>query len=128
MPSLWLGLPFKCVCGHGFDVEHAMNCSSGGFPTIRHNELRDFTATVLSDDVAIELVLQRLSGENLQYATENEAHLDVSAKGFWGGRHQRGFFNIRVFNPTASSYRDIHIASLDLSRRTTMLSRRTTML
>ena len=30
-------------------VDHAMNCSSGGFLTIRHNELRDFTATVLSE-------------------------------------------------------------------------------
>ena len=41
----WLpsGLPAKCVCGHGFTVDHAMNCSSGGFPTLRHNELRDFT-------------------------------------------------------------------------------------
>ena len=96
-----------------------MNCSSGGFPTIRHNELRDFTVTVLSEvchDVAIEPVLQRLSGEYLRYATanvEDEAHLDVSARGFWrGGRHQRGFFNVRVFNPTASSYRNTHIASL----------------
>ena len=72
----WLpeGLPFKCACGSGFTVDHAMNCSSGGFPTIRHNELRDFTATVLSEvchDVAIEPVLQRLTGENLHYATVN---------------------------------------------------------
>ena len=65
-----------------------MNCSSGGFPTIRHNELGDFTATVLSEvchDVAIEPVLQRLTGENLQYATANvdvEARLDVSTQGF----------------------------------------------
>ena len=72
----WLpvGLPSKCVCGNRFTVNHAMNCSSGGFPTIRHNELRDFTAIVLSEvchDVAIEPVLQRLTGENIQYATAN---------------------------------------------------------
>ena len=32
----WLpsGLPAKCVCGHGFTVDHAMNCSSGGFPIL----------------------------------------------------------------------------------------------
>jgi len=47
-----------------------------------------FTATVLSEvchDVAIEPVLQRLTRENLHYATanvEDEAHLDVSARGF----------------------------------------------
>ena len=94
-----------------------MNCSSGGFPTIRHNELRDFTATVLSEachDVAIEPVLQRLTGENLQYATanvEDEACLNVSAHGFWGSQHQRVFY-VRVFNPTASSYHDTAVASL----------------
>ena len=79
-----MGLPSKCVCGHRFNVEHAMNCLSGGFPTIRHNELRDFTATVLSEvchDVTIE---PRLSGENLRYATanvDNEARPDVNARG-----------------------------------------------
>ena len=26
-----------------------MNCPTGGFPTIRHNELRDFTASLLSE-------------------------------------------------------------------------------
>jgi len=116
----WLpeGLPSKCVCGSGFTVDHAMNCSSGGFPTIRHNELRDFTATVLSEvchDVAIEPVLQRLTRENLHYATanvEDEARLDVSAWGFWGSRYQRSFFDVRVFNPSASSYRNTAVASL----------------
>jgi len=57
----WLpeGHPFNCACGSGFTVDHAMNCSSGGFPTTRNNKLRDFTATVLSEvcyDVAIEPV------------------------------------------------------------------------
>jgi len=43
----WLprGLPSKCVCGSRFTVDQAMNCSSGGSAIIRHNELRDFTAT-----------------------------------------------------------------------------------
>ena len=89
--ALWLrygwlpsGLPAKCVCGHGFTVDHAMNCSSSGFPTLRHNELRDFTTAVLSEvchDVAVEPVLQPLSGESLRFATanvEDEARLDVS--------------------------------------------------
>ena len=83
----WLpsGLPAKCVCGHGFTVDHAMNCTSDGFPTLRHNELRDyFTAAALSEvchNMAIEPVLQHLSGESFHYATaneEDEARLDVS--------------------------------------------------
>ena len=83
------GLPAKCVCGpHGFTVDHAMNCSSGGFPTLRHNELRDFTTATLSEvchDAAIEPVLQPLSGES---------RLNVSARGFWGNRYQRSFFDV----------------------------------
>ena len=54
--------------------------------------------------MAIEPVLQPLSGESFHYAmanVEDEAHLDVSVQGFWGNRLQRAFFDIRVFNPTA---------------------------
>ena len=47
----WLpsGLPVHCVCGQGFSVDHALNCPTGGYPTLRHNELRDFTAEILSE-------------------------------------------------------------------------------
>ena len=47
----WLpsGLPAHCVCGQGFSVNHAMNCPTGGYPTIRHNELHNFTAETLSE-------------------------------------------------------------------------------
>jgi len=47
----WLpsGLSTNCVCGQGFSVEHAMNCPRGGFPTLLHNELRDFSAAVLTE-------------------------------------------------------------------------------
>jgi len=47
--------------------------------------------------LAIEPVLQRLTEENLCYATvnvEDEAHLDVSAREFWGGRYQRSFYDV----------------------------------
>ena len=43
---------------------------------------------------------------------EDEARLDVSARGFWGCRYQRSFFDVRVFNPSASSYRNTAVASL----------------
>ena len=43
---------------------------------------------------------------------EDEARLDVSARGFWGGRHQKTFFDVRVFNPTALSYRSTAVSSL----------------
>jgi len=77
-----------------------MNCSSGCFPTLCHNELGGFTAAVLSEvchDVAVEPVLQPLSGESLRYTTanvEDKALLNVSAIGFWGGYHQKTFFDV----------------------------------
>ena len=32
-----------CVCGQSLTVDHAMNCATGGFPTLCHNKLKDFT-------------------------------------------------------------------------------------
>ncbi len=40
-----LHTPTSCACGTNFSVEHALSCPMGGFPTIRHNEVRDLTAT-----------------------------------------------------------------------------------
>ena len=41
-------LPANCVCGKHFTIEHAFNCPCGGFPSIRHNELRDLTVQFLT--------------------------------------------------------------------------------
>ena len=57
-------LPAKCECGSSFSVEHALSCARGGFPSIRHNEIRDLTATLLTEvcyDVCIEPVLQQVT-------------------------------------------------------------------
>ena len=59
----------------------------GGFVNIRHNDIRDFTAEMLSEicnDVAIEPIIIPLSGEKFKYKTANEdelARTDVSARG-----------------------------------------------
>ena len=47
----------SCACGAAFSVEHALSCPKGGFPSIRHNEIRDYTAYVLSE-VSVEPHLQ----------------------------------------------------------------------
>ncbi len=68
-PSL---LPTSCVCGHSFSIDHALNCHMGGFPTIRHNEIHDLTANLLTEvchDVCVEPPLQPLSGDSLTYST-----------------------------------------------------------
>ena len=82
-----------CACSKDFTVNHAMNCPTGGYPTIRHNELRNFTAALLSEechDISIESYLQPLTGEQFSLASvnvEDGARLDVAARGFWGSHH-----------------------------------------
>jgi hypothetical protein len=93
----------KCACGRSFTIDHALSCPMGGFPTIRHNEIRDFTANLMSEvchDVCVEPTLQPVTGEVLNGAsgiTDDGAKLDVAANGFWGGRHERAYFDVRVF-------------------------------
>ena len=97
-------LPKSCACGHAFTVNHVLSCPTGGLPTLRHNELRDFTAEMMSEvchNVCIEPPLQPLSCESFTHAsatTEDEARLDISAQGFWGNQYQMAFFDVRVFN------------------------------
>ena len=55
-------------------IEHALSCPSGGFPSVRHKELRDIIAALLSKvchNVSTEPHLQPLSGERLQYRSAN---------------------------------------------------------
>ncbi|KAL5479574.1 hypothetical protein EMCRGX_G023114 [Ephydatia muelleri] len=41
-------LPSHCVCGSS-NTDHALTCPIGGFPSVRHNALRDFTANLLTE-------------------------------------------------------------------------------
>ena len=100
--------PIKRNCGKPFTIDHAMVCHMGGFPTIRHNEIRDLTASLLTEvcpNVAIEPQLQPLSGETLRLAsanTDDGARLDVRARGFWN-TCQDAYFDVRVFHPNVPS-------------------------
>ena len=98
--------PRNCNCGKAFSTDHAMVCHMGGFPTIRHNEIRDMTASLLTEvcsNVAIEPHLQPLTGETLRLASANAndgARLDVRVRGFWTAG-QDTFLDVRVFHPNA---------------------------
>ena len=35
---------------------------------------------------------------------QDGARLDIVANGFWGGRFERTYFDVRVFNPHAPSH------------------------
>ena len=106
-------LPSKCICGKNFTVEHALSCARGAFPSIRHNEIRDLTANLLTEvcnDVRIEPDLQPVLSDQLSGATANSqdgARLDLSANGVWGGRYEKTFFDVRVFNPHAPSNKNL---------------------
>ena len=79
-------------------------CHTGDFPTIRHDEIRDITATLLTEvchNVAPEPPLQSLSGEILNHHIVNKedgTRLDIRVRGFWNGAQDA------FFHPNASSY------------------------
>ena len=108
--------PHTCNCGTVFSVDHAMICHMGGFPTIRHNEIRDITASLLTEvchNVATEPLMQPLTGETLTIRSanyEDGARLDIRARGFWN-RSQDAFFDVRVFYPNTPSNRSTNISS-----------------
>ena len=41
--------PTDCSCGTPFSVDHTLPCPKGGFPIIQHNEVKDFTACLMSE-------------------------------------------------------------------------------
>ena len=93
-----------------------MDCPRGGFPSKRHNLIRDITANLMTEaceGVAIEPPLQPLSGKRFSCTsaiTEDNARSDICAQGFRGNDSQRAFFDVRICNPTAQSY---HNSSLE---------------
>ena len=65
--------------------------------------------------MTIEPHLQPLSGESLSHRsaiTEDGARLDVAMYGFWGGRFEKAFIDVRVFNPSAQSNRRAPLSSV----------------
>ena len=98
--------PSNCVCGSEFTIAHMQTCPTGGYPTARHNQIRDFLSEVLTEVLQDEWepALLPLSGEDLPGATTNRAdaaRADIRARGFWT-RQQNAFFDVRVTHPKAS--------------------------
>ena len=80
--------------------------------------MRDITAMLLTEvchGVMTEPHLQPLSGKSLSYRsaiTEDAARLDVAMYGFWGGRFEKAFVDVRVLNPSAQSNRHGSLSSV----------------
>ena len=115
-------LPSYCTCNNTFTVEHAMNCGTGGYIIRRHNRLRDLFAKALNDvayGVHTEPMLQPLTGECLPDTSnrEDEARPDIAARGFWQ-RYAMAFFDVKVFNPFASTYLPRKLEAVFASKET----------
>ena len=107
-------LPTECICGASFTVDHAFTCPHGGYPTLRHNEIRDIRlllSCMMSEvcpNVATEPILQPVTNERFFHRsanTETGACLDVRAQGFWGIHHQQAYFDVRVFDPLSGCFK-----------------------
>ena len=102
-------LPSHCACGETVNLNHALSCSKGAMPSIRHNCIRDLLAQFLTEvcpNVAIEPALQPLTGETFPHRstnTDDGARLDVKAQNFWDSSRSSAFFDVRVFNSHAPS-------------------------
>ena len=72
----------------------------------RHNEVRDILSDSLRDvcsEVTVEPSLVPVTGEQFELrsaSTDSEARLDIAASGFFGGRFERAFFDVRVLAPS----------------------------
>ena len=105
--SLLSRLPNTCNCGTKYDLQHSLSCKKSGFVSLRHNHLRNLTATLtdqICHDVRIEPHLQTLTGETFDSrSTRDEARLDISARGF-RTKYQIAFLDVRVFDSNVERY------------------------
>jgi len=80
--------PALCACGTSYMVEHSLSCPKGGLPSIQRNEIRDLTATLLTEvcsQAVVEPELQPVS--QLDYPSsaniQEGARLDIAMRTFF---------------------------------------------
>ena len=72
-----------------FDIQHSILCKKGDFIYVKHNDLRDLTANMMSEvckDTKIKPKVTPLSGGEVQGKMSNklnEAKEDIRNRGFW---------------------------------------------
>ena len=95
------------ACGEALTIHHAFVCPVGGYPSARHNELRDLLAAALGEvvsDVELEPRLLPLTDASLPFRPCNrdtDARVDIQARGFWM-HQQEASVDVRVTHPKAS--------------------------
>ena len=89
--------------------ENSLHCPKGEYTHMRHNELRDSIANLLSDvshDVEIEHHLQPLQDETFALnstTTDDDAILDITANGLWESKFNKTYFDVKIFNLLSKS-------------------------
>ena len=134
MPKIWMDPKQpspKCNCGTAVTVDHAMICPMGSFPTIHNNEIRDITASLLTEvchNVATELPLQPLTGETFHLRSVNVAdgaRPDIRARVF-GAKLRMHTLTYRFFTQTHPAtvppHWQLHTRSMRLKRKENMPS------
>ena len=84
-----------CACGPKMDMKHAMSCKKGGFITIRHSDVCDFTSNMLS--IICKDVDRVIRLSNCKHEQRSKSWYS-RVRGF-RERGQQAFFNVRVFDP-----------------------------
>ena len=88
-------LPHECAFKAKYTIDHALTCKTGGFVTLRHNEIVNVTADMLSmvcKDVRKEQTLSTTPDSN------DELRADISVRSFWQ-RLQTAFAETKGFLP-----------------------------
>ena len=102
--------PSFCRCKLKNTHDHTLNCKLGGYVNMRHNNIRDFEATLLREvckDVKIEPPLMPVGVTGTESSNDAErARLDVSAVGIWSSM-ERTFLDVRVMHPNSPSYENM---------------------
>ena len=107
-------LPSNCPCGQKFNVTHALNCKKGSFVIMRHNNIRDFEANLLRivlNDVEVEPQLQQVHNEQFNGFKEDNARLDIRAKGVWRNA-ENAYFDVRVTNVNSASQKNMLVEKI----------------
>ena len=107
LPLVGEPVPLNCACGEENSIDHSISCKIGGFVCFRHNNVRDYIASELSNvcyGTKIEPHLLDIRGVGLPEGTitADGARLDISTRGFWSSMDST-YFDVRVFNPRVSS-------------------------
>ena len=86
-------LPHECVCKAKYNIDHALTCKTGGFVTLRHNEIVNVTADMLS------MVCKDIRKEPALSTTPDsidELWSEIIVRSFWQ-RLQKTIVDVRAF-------------------------------